>query len=428
MSLLTETMPEPFTENKENKQMKKTVMALSVGIAITSFSVTAAELQQWNHLSIESGSYFSFGGGAYGTVPILGEDGLLVGPAQGDTGSGSHGGKPVAGDVGAVTQPWDFFYSTGYDYLSPDNGSGSFGGDTTNGVDMTAWTVTWNTLANIPMGGCSLGDIANNAGFSTCDQDRDGNDDFVDSGTGTFEWSGVYGDSYTITYTAHVPAGDPSLFGSIPYDLVLVGKVTTGGPPGPTSKVSIKLPDGDEYECVAGGANVTANAVITTTDVNDIASIEWTLDGNPAGSGDSFSGFIALGEQTLKVLVNTVESDAVIDSITLDVSDTLAPEINAAFVSTQTGEEVAALSDLVKSAHHFSKIAVSIDVNDACDNNPIVDATLGIDVASEDKFRLNRGKNKLQLQGDMLPESLTLSIGATDATGNTTAVNKTLSR
>jgi len=204
----------------ERLGMKKSLLAFSIGLTLTSVEVTAAVLQPGDRLSIEAGSNFALGGGGYGTVPILGENGITVGPAQGDTGSGSHGGPPVEGDVGAVTQPWNFLYNTGYEYFSPDNGSGSFGGDTTNGVDMTAWTMTYNCISNLILGGCFLvtGGCTQNPGPTA-------EIIYSNTGIGAFNWSGIYGDSYSITYTANVPVSDPSI-GGMQYDLFLTGTVS----------------------------------------------------------------------------------------------------------------------------------------------------------------------------------------------------------
>jgi len=223
--------------------MDKKRLIIMLGFSVMSSATTAATLQTGDHLSIDAGSFFTMAGGAYGTVPLLGYQGISVGVAPGDTGSGSRGSatspligeQPQPSDIGAVTQPWAFFGSIGYDYLSPDNGSGSFGGDTTNGVDMTSWTLNWLEISSVPVGGCQLGDPANNFGYNTCDGNYSGQDYFTDTGTGLFSWSGVYGDSYTITYTAHIPKGDPSYFGGIQYDLYLTGIVTTSTVPIPAT-------------------------------------------------------------------------------------------------------------------------------------------------------------------------------------------------
>jgi len=201
--------------------MKKSLIALSVAAAFTATGAQAVTvLPAGANLTIDAGSFFAMGAGAYGTVPLLGENGITVGPGTGDTGTGSHGGDPVPSDVGAATQPWSFFYNTGYDYVG-SNGSGSFGGSTETGVDMSAWTVTWNTIANIPMGGCSLV-----AGGCTQNPGQTNEVIFVNSGIGDFTWDGnANGGAYTITYTATVPVGDPSNFGGVQYDVFLTGTV-----------------------------------------------------------------------------------------------------------------------------------------------------------------------------------------------------------
>jgi len=193
--------------------MKKSSLALAMTFVLGSIEAGAASLQLGDHLTIDAGSYSIWGGGAYGTIPLLGEQGITVGPAQGDTGSGSHGGAPTATDVGAVTQPWSLFGNTGYEYLSMVYGSGSFGGDTTNGVDMTSWMVSYNSIDFIVMGGCFLleGGCVNGV---------------VDTGIGNFAWSGVYGDTYTIDYTAHWACGLTSNSCGTQYDLHLTGIVT----------------------------------------------------------------------------------------------------------------------------------------------------------------------------------------------------------
>ncbi len=70
--------------------MRKSILVVSIGLALTSVEVTAAVLQPGDKLSIDEGSFFSAGAGAYGTMPLLGENGITVDPAQGNTGSGHY--------------------------------------------------------------------------------------------------------------------------------------------------------------------------------------------------------------------------------------------------------------------------------------------------------------------------------------------------
>jgi len=398
--------------------MKKTILATALGFSVIA-SAAAADLLPGDKLLISSGSYFTMGGGAYGTIPLMGENHLVVGSALGNTGSGSHGGSPAATDVGAVTMPWSFFYNTGYEFLSVNHGSGSFGGDTTNGVDMTSWAVTWNGIAEIPMGGCYLLP-------GGCTQ---GSTVFNDTGIGAFSWDGVYGDTYTIDYRAHIPVGDPTNFGGIQYDVHLTGLVIRGGEPlPPTTNVTIRFPDGRNFSCEAGGATVTANVNITTSDDNDIVSVDWALDGASVGSGNSVTTFVPVGTHDFRVVVNTLASGQYSNTQPVTIKDDSAPVITAGFISTQTGEEVTVLSDGVKSALESGNITVQYTATDKCDSNPHVEATLGIDVVDQDKVKLNRGVNKLMLQGDTLSNSVVMTVSADDAAGHHSLLKKVLSQ
>lgn len=176
-----------------------------------------AQLPFGTVLTIEQGSYFTMGGGGTPT-PLIGEDNIVIGTAPGNTGTGSHGGSPVAGDVGAVTKPWAFFTATGYDYILTTPVTEIAPGE----LDYRGWTVTWNGVDPIPMGGCS-------SVPGGCDQSSDGTIDFNDTGIATFVWSGISGDPYTLDYTSHVPVGDASGFGGVQYDQHLEGVIIIPG-------------------------------------------------------------------------------------------------------------------------------------------------------------------------------------------------------
>lgn len=200
--------------------MNKMAINVVLVTALTAGATTAsAQLSNGDVLTIGAGSDFRMGSPAATPTFMFGENNITVGAADGDTGTGSHGGAPLPTDVGAVTQPWLFFGNTGYDYVSV----GRPVLETAPGqLDFTGWTVTWNGIPAIVMGGCFLV-------TGGCDLDGDGIDDVSDTGIATLNWSGVYGDPYTLDYTAHVPAGDPSNFGGVEYFLHLEGIVVAGG-------------------------------------------------------------------------------------------------------------------------------------------------------------------------------------------------------
>jgi hypothetical protein len=133
------------------------------------------------------------------TPVAQGTTGLVIGTTT--TAGASHGGCPTGGDSNAITAPWCFFGNTGSDFASV-----AITGSTTAGLDFSGWTVTWNGIPAINMGGTAWG-----AGFT--------------SGVANITWSGVYGTAYTLDYHATVPLGDPSNFGGVQYALHLVGIV-----------------------------------------------------------------------------------------------------------------------------------------------------------------------------------------------------------
>lgn len=117
--------------------------------------------------------------------------------------TGSHAGA-INGSENPVSDIWSYFGGVGMDYLtSPivDNGDGT--------LDMSGWTVTWNGIPVIPMGG-DTANFASDTGLATinCGACNDG-------------------DAFTLDYAAHVPLGDASGFGGVLYSLHLEGTVST---------------------------------------------------------------------------------------------------------------------------------------------------------------------------------------------------------
>ena len=203
--------------------MKKTALytALALSLGMSALSAQAATLNNGDTLSITAGvpvlnangtavknmlgSYFGMdtnGNSAIAptekTALSQGTTGLVIGTTTSP--GASHGGCPAAGDTNAIDAPWCFFGNTGSDFLKVAATGG------TSGVNLSGWTVTWNNIPAINMGGGAWG-----TGFS--------------NGVGNLVWDGVYGDAYTLDYHATVPPGDVSGFGLVKYALHLEGTV-----------------------------------------------------------------------------------------------------------------------------------------------------------------------------------------------------------
>ena len=145
---------------------------------------------------------------------------LSPGIVIGDTSAaGPYGnGTALVGSAGPIVDSWGFFSSTGTNFLiSPVTGS------TEAGLDMSGWSVAWNNVPYIDMG----------AGAAA-----------------TFTWDGVYGNAYTLNYSAAVPSDSPA-FPGVFYTLHLEGTVMQAAP----------VPEASTYGMMLAGLGLVGFAV-----------------------------------------------------------------------------------------------------------------------------------------------------------------------
>ena len=228
--------------------MKKSVLAtaLLATLGVTGMAATSAQAANVNtgdtltitagvdafnangtKTNVSSGSWFGMDlsgdskiQGTEKTSLAQGTSGLVIGVTT--LAGASHSGAPTASDTGTLTAPWLFNKSTGTDYVTT-----AVTGGTTTGLNMSGWTVTWNGIPVIPMGtgawtplnAAAVGMPA--SGYA--------------NGVGIFTWDGIYGDAYSLDYTATVPLLDASGFGGTQYALHLVGTVTAAPVPVPAA-------------------------------------------------------------------------------------------------------------------------------------------------------------------------------------------------
>jgi hypothetical protein len=225
----------------------KTMFALAIGsvgimgaVSAHAFAVNTGDiltiasptLNGSGYVIAGSGSYFAMDSNGSGTFTPAervamnqGTTGLTIGVTT--AAGASHSGAPTGADTNTVDAAWNFFKNTGSHFIATP-----VTGDTTSGLNMSGWRVTWNGIPSINMGG----------GLQNCGTASDGicvSPSAVDiagtynNGTGvaTFAWNGVYGSTYTLDYTATVPQADGSGFGGVPYLLHLQGTVIAAAVP-----------------------------------------------------------------------------------------------------------------------------------------------------------------------------------------------------
>lgn len=138
------------------------------------------------------------------------------------------------------------------------------------------------------------------------------------------------GDAYVLNYYGHVPQGDPSGFGGVWFTLHLEGTIA-GGTSRP--RVVIRVDGGNQQECAShDGTSMTVNADIAVPEGDELASIDWTLDGESIGNSAQLVHIVPLGTHTLAAEVQTLAGLSAASTSTLVVRDTQPPVISAAFI------------------------------------------------------------------------------------------------
>ena len=140
------------------------------------------------------GSFFTMDGN-FGAI-IESDAGIILGADQSFDGTVPSAGNPYPGDGTNITKPWPFFGNTGSNFAETPISAVS---DTE--IDMGGWRVVWAEVPNINMGAGANATIACEGG--TCE----------------------IGDTYSMSYSAVVPPGDPSGFGGVLYALEVTGTI-----------------------------------------------------------------------------------------------------------------------------------------------------------------------------------------------------------
>lgn len=177
-----------------------------------------------NFKNVSPGSWFGMDtngnlkiAGTERTPLSIGVQGIVIGSAQNAGGYTTHSGPPgdVPGDSSNINAPWSFFGNTGKNYTTV-----AVTGGNTAGLDLSGWTVTWNSIPTIPMGTGAWGTgYTNGIANIVC---------YSDSAMTTVSASCSAGEYYKLDYSATVPDGDVSGFGNVKYFLHLEGSISAG--------------------------------------------------------------------------------------------------------------------------------------------------------------------------------------------------------
>lgn len=218
---------------------KLRLMSFAIGLLLTTriLSSDAATVQPGDYLTIApgmgtyvdntltsvTGSWWAFDySSPYRSIELTERNTLMQGPdggiqigAQQDTnGHLSHFG-PAHPNVGGIDAESTFFNNSGMHLTTaPVVGLNTQG--SSKELEFSGWNIAWSSN-QIPLGTGAW--QPKNCSDLGCDGYT-----FTD-GRARFLWDGIYGNSYSLDYTAAIPAGDPSGLGGIQYYVHLEGTV-----------------------------------------------------------------------------------------------------------------------------------------------------------------------------------------------------------
>lgn len=180
------------------------------------------------------------------------------------------------------------------------------------------------------------------------------------------------------------------------------------GDPPPGISISIGIEGGTTQECSeTGGSMVSLSATIDVVGGAVPGSIEWFVDGESTGTGETATPFLALGSHTVEALASSTTGETGTDSITVLVQDTAPPDLDVAFIN-QAGEPIT-------TAGAGTRVTTRILPNDICDPDPAAEGTASpvFAVNDGDPIKVQSGKIK-----DLQTTAVELSASTTDASGN----------
>ena len=206
--------------------MKKNLISLAIGSAITlttpgvfalpakaNFSITAGDtavvsclldtippcLDTRFNVTAIVGSFFNLGADTF----IEGFNGLTLGLVQ--LAANSHSLPPDGSEIPDIDVPWLFSGNTGM-----HQSTSAINAITESSLDFAGWSVAWNGIADIPMGG-DTANFPSDTGIAILTCDTAACDE---------------GEAYTLDYASHVPLNDASGFGGAIYGLHLEGFIS----------------------------------------------------------------------------------------------------------------------------------------------------------------------------------------------------------
>jgi hypothetical protein len=184
------------------------------------------------------------------------------------------------------------------------------------------------------------------------------------------------------------------------------------GNPSPMIDVNLNVAGGSLQECNSTGGNtVELSAQVQLLNGAELASINWSVDGNHAGSGASISPFLQLGTHSVSVTATGISGVSDTESTSVVIRDTTKPDLSIDFIDTRSSQSVSSIDD-----SSVSFVEIRLSSNDTCDS----DVTTG--GVAKPVFAI-MGSEVIKIQGnnntvEMPTTAIEVSASAVDDSGN----------
>ena len=204
--------------------------------------------------------------------------------------------------------------------------------------------------------------------------------------------------------------GQAMISGPFP-GLTMVYEFDTGEP-APGIDVEITIAGGSYQQCnEAGGNHVELTATIDLSGGAELASVDWEVDGNAAGSGVSIIPFLSPGSHSISVTATGVSGVYDTAATSMQIVDTIKPALSVEFIDTRTGEVLSSVD-----GSRVTFVDVRLNGSDVCDANVDVAgvAKPAFDISGDVVIKIQGNKNKI----DMPASAIEVTATAVDDSGN----------
>jgi hypothetical protein len=141
------------------------------------------------------------------------------------------------------------------------------------------------------------------------------------------------------------------------------------------------------------------------------------VDNIEAGAGATLNTFLGVGTHSVAVSAKSTDGQIGTDTVSVNIADTTAPDLQLAFVDARSGTEITRIERA-----NVKWVSVDFSATDVCDPAPVLTGISGFPINDGDQLKIKGKKSEVTLT----TSTLTLSVTAEDASGRRSEGQTTL--